>query len=44
MKQDGKYEAAETTVTLVTKVLNEQMDLNLKQIDIDKAHRLGLKT
>ena len=30
IKQGEKYEAAETTVTLVTKALNEKMGLNLR--------------
>ena len=44
IKQGEKYEAAETTVTLVTKALNEKMGLNLQHRDIDIAHRLGPKT
>ena len=40
IKQGEKYEAAETTVTLVTKALNEKMGLNLQHRDIDIAHRL----
>ena len=44
IKQGEKYEKAETTVTLVTKALNEKMGLNLQHRDIDIAHRLGPKT
>ena len=44
IKQGEKYEAAEATVTLVTKALNEKMGLNLQHRDIDIAHRLGPKT
>ena len=43
-KQGEKYEAAETTVTVVTKAFNEKMGLNLQHREIDIAHRLGPKT
>ena len=37
------YESMETTVSLVVKILNEKMGLNLENRDIDIAHRIGKK-